>query len=755
MGHLTGALRGTALLLAGLVFGRTACGAAPSFDHDVRPILSAHCLKCHGERDRKGGLDLRTPASIRHGGTDGPAIVPGAAAQSVLIEQATSGTMPPGKAVKLSAGQIAVLRGWIDAGAKSDQPESAEPVFTAARQHWAFRPLRRPALPAVRDRSRAASPVDLFLTARLEEKGLTYAPEADRPALLRRASLDLIGLPPTPEELDSFLADTSPDAWEKVIDRLLASPHFGERWGRHWLDEAGYVDVMGTDNDAATVKLGANKWLYRDYVVRCFNEDRPFERFLREQLAGDEMVDWRAAKTFTPEIREHLVATGFLRVAPDDTDERELRTQDILHGIGHKTAEVVAGNLLALTVGCAKCHDHKYEPISQPDYYRFLAIFRPALNPEKWLPPGERAVPNRGSADAKEVLQAVYDVAPPTPTRLLRRGNHETPGLAVEPGLFRVLTQGDIVARVAERPVGPTSGRRLALAAQLTDWTSPAGALVARVRVNRIWMHVFGQGLVATPDNLGVTGARPSHPELLDWLAWQFAATGGRLKPLLRQLMTSAAYRQASKWTGPVPTSDPENRLLWRMRLRRLESEIIRDSLLAVSGRLDRTLGGKPVPVQAQPDGTLTVPAEGLPTPTSGCRRSLYLLSRRNYHPTFLAVFDQPVMTSNCPCRNPSAVVSQSLTLLNDRFVLEQADALAERVLRQAGTESARQIEAAYRLALVRQPTSEETARCTAFIDRQQQRSRSSGFSPDAASRDAVAHLCQVLLNTSEFLYAP
>jgi hypothetical protein len=749
-------LRGSGLLFAGLLVSRDVLAAAPSFERDVQPILAAHCLKCHGERTSKAGLDLRTPASILHGATDGPVIVAGAAARSSLIEQTTSGKMPPGKAIKLSSAELAMLRSWIDAGAKGSQLEAAERVTVADRAHWAFRPLHQPAVPGSSNSLISRTPVDRFLIAPLEEKGLTFAPEADRSTLLRRACLDLLGLPPAVEELDAFLADTAPGAWEKAIDRLLASPHFGERWGRHWLDEVGYVDVLGTDNDAATVKLGANKWLYRDHVVRCFNEDRPFDRFLCEQLAGDEMVDWRSAKVFTAEVREHLVATGFLRVAADDTDEKELRTQDILHGIGQKTAEVVAGNLLALTVGCAKCHDHKYEPIPQADYYRFLAVFRPAFNPQKWLPPAERAVRNLGAADAKEVLQAVYDVGPPMPTHLLRRGNHETPGPTVEPGLFSVLAASESAARLTEGSgVGPTSGRRLALARRLTDWQSPAGALVARVRVNRIWAHLFGQGLVATLDNLGVSGARPSYPELLEWLACEFAASGGRLKPLLRQLVTSAAYRQASAWSRPIPAADPDNRLLWRMRLRRLESEIIRDSLLAVSGKLDRTLGGPPVPVQAQPDGTLTVPATGLPTPTSGNRRSLYLLGRRNYHPTLLAVFDQPVMSSHCPCRTASAVVSQSLALLNDRFVLEQADALGERVLGLGGTDGTRQVEAAFRLALARRPSSEETQRCVAFLERQGARCRSAGLASDAASRQAVTHLCHVLLNTSEFLYVP
>jgi Protein of unknown function (DUF1553)/Protein of unknown function (DUF1549) len=660
-------------------------------------------------------------------------------------------------------------------GAAQDPPEG--------QKHWAFRPLTRPDPPPVADPARARTPVDRFLLARLDAAKLSFAPEADRATLIRRASLDLVGLPPSPDEVAAFVADPAPDAFERLIDRLLASPHFGERWGRHWLDGAGYVDVTGGDNDAGIIKLGQNKWLYRDYVIRSFNADKPFDRFLTEQLAGDELVNWRETLAFTPEIRDALIATGFLRTAADDTDENELNTLDIRHGVLQRTAEVLANNLLGLTLNCAKCHDHKYEPLSQKDYYGFLALLQPAFNPDHWLQPKQRllaAIPpaekkaadEHNSAIDKQIAdankhklepdaqkkklaelnakrrtydhwQVVYDVGPPTPTRLLRRGDHTAPGTDVEPGFPGVLCAsprprfGEGVGAKGS-PLAGSSNRRLALARWLTDDTTPARALVLRVRVNRVWRHLFGRGLVEPADNFGLTGEKPTHLELLDWLATELARSGGRLKPFLRLVMTSAAYRQASAVSGPSPVPDPDNRLLGRMPLRRLESEVIRDSILAASGMLDQSLGGPPVPVDVKPDGSLA-PRDG-----DRPRRSVYLLARRNYHPTLLGVFDQPVLTTNCTGRQTSAVVLQALTMLNDEFIRTQAATVADRA---AMAKPSDETDAAFRLVLGRPPTATEAKVAANLLAAH----RARGESP----RQALAHLCHVLLNTSEFLYAP
>jgi hypothetical protein len=667
------------------------------------------------------------------------------------------------------------------------------------RKHWAFRPLTHPGPPTVADPARARTPADRFLLAVLDAARLTFAPEAGRATLIRRATLDLLGLPPTPDEVAAFEADRSPDAFERLLDRLLASPHFGERWGRHWLDGAGYVDVTGGDNDAATVKLGENKWLYRDYVIRSFNADKPFDRFLLEQLAGDELVDWRAAAAFTPDIREALVATGFLRTAADDTDENELNTPDIRHGVLQRTGEVLANNLLGLTLNCARCHDHKYEPLAQTDYYRFLALLQPAFNPDRWLQPKQRlfaAIPpaekkvadelnaaidqqiaelNRNKLEPEaqkkrlaeltarkrswENWQVVYDAGPPTPTHMLKRGQHDRPGDAVGPGFPEVLcapgtasipvgwaessrpTAGGGPRKSSAHPTSPeppaSSGRRLALACWLTAADTPAGALVLRVRVNRVWRHLFGRGLVEPGDNFGLSGPPSTHPELLDWLAAEFLRGGRRLKPFLKLLMTSAAYRQASAGPGPAPAADPDDRLLWRMPLRRLESEVVRDSLLAVGGTFDRSLGGPPVPVDVKPDGSLASRDGDRP------RRSVYLLARRNYHPTLLGVFDQPALPTNCTGRQTSAVVLQALALLNDEFVRTRSAAAAARAAAMPGSE----VESAFRLVLGRPPTATE-ARVAADLLK-------SHAARGETRNQALAHLCHVLVNTSEFLYAP
>ncbi len=745
---------------------------------------------------------------------------------------------------------------------------------------WAFQRLSSPAIPQPQNAAPLRTPVDAFILAKLQQKALDLSPEADRPTLLRRASYDLLGLPPSPEEIEAFAADDRGDAYERLIDRLLASPHFGERWGRHWLDAAGYSDITGGDNDAAIIKLSDGKWKYRDYVVRALNQDKPYDRFLIEQLAGDELVDWRSAASFTPEMQELLIATGFLRNAADDTDEKELTTQDILHGILQRTSEVVVNNLLGLTLGCAKCHDHKYEPIPQQDYYRLLSAFTPAYNPQSWIPPKQRvladispaekalaerhnaeidrqiadfkklqaeirhpheerifetklaALPEQIRADVKAAIQAsadkrgeiqkylaekfkeplkvggdevqsslgkaeqakladadrriaelnltrrswgaiqaAYDVGPPPPTHLLRRGNYETPGPAVEPGFLSALGENKATQAIGTSPfatlvksAGPTSGRRLALALWLTDWESPAGGLTARVMVNRVWQHLFGRGIVETSENLGRSGAGASHRELLEWLACRFVADGRQIKPLVKLLMTSAVYRQASGRTAAAVPSDanasaidaePGNHLLARMPLRRLEAEIVRDAILAVSGKLDPTLGGPPLPLEVRPDGRVVIQDKGL-SGGAKTRRSLYVLARRNYHLSMLGVFDQPAMSTNCANRQQSAVVLQSLTMLNDEFVLEQAAAFADRVKASAGDKSPReQIEQAFCIALGRSPSPRETAWSEELLAQHAAEYAEAKFPSEQIAHKALTHLCHMLLNSNEFLYVP
>jgi hypothetical protein len=731
-------------------------------------------------------------------------------------------------------------------------------------RHWSFVPLKPVLPPVIANPQAARNEIDAFILQSLESKGLALAQEADRYSLVRRVYFDLIGLPPSPDEIHAFVSDDSPRAYETLLDRLMESPHFGERWGRHWLDNAGYVDVQGLDNDAGIISTTENKWLYRDYVIQSFNADKPFDRFLVEQLAGDECADWRTAEQFTSEIQSLLIATGFLRNSADDTSANELNRRDVHHQILERTHEVVINNLLGLTLQCAKCHDHKYEPIPQADYYRWQAFFQPAFNPDKWLQPAMRQIPGvsptekkriddhnsqieqqvadlRGQIEAirkpfeqqlfdtklltvpepirtdtssavraksdqrneiqkylaakfeqllkidpKELTdalpqearnsiadlekqipallsqkktfphwQVVYDAGPPTDTHILNRGDPLTPGDLVGPGMLSALA----VPSNSESEIIPqfgSSGRRRTLANWLSSPQTPAGSLLVRVRVNRIWQHLFGRGIVKTTDNFGVTGSRPSHPELLEWLGNAFVTDGQRLKPFLKRIMSSSAYRQSSaRNDSHCELIDPDNTLLWKQRVRRLESEAVRDAILTVSGKLDRSMGGAPVPVEPRPDGSFVVKSDGLATPTANLRRTIYLLARRNYHPTLLSVFDQPNLATNCSERSTSAVVLQSLTMLNDAFVLEQAASLAERVQQTAKKEQWLAI--AFELTLGRPPLVTETQSCSAALAREveyYQQAEPSLPVADAEKR-ALIRICHTLLNTSEFLVVP
>jgi hypothetical protein len=768
----------------------------PGFQQDVLPILTAHCLKCHGAGPRvRAELDLRSAAGLLKGGESGPALVPGSAEKSLLLQMIRKGEMPPRDNPRLAAAEIALLQRWIDAGAPG--AETGDGAVTRLtdqdRKFWAFQKPVRPPVPRVRDAGRVRTPVDAFVLARLEAKGLTFAPDADPATLVRRLHLDLLGLPPAPEVVDAFLADTRPDAYEQLVDRLLASPHYGERWGRHWLDAAGYADSIGGDNDPGQVFPREGMYRYRDYVIRSFNADKPFDRFLLEQLAGDELDDYCSAPSFTPEIREHLIATGLLRATVDHTFEDELNRPFERYQVLHDTIENLTTNLLGLTVACARCHDHKFEPISQVEYYRMLAVLKPVYNPEAWVKPQDRHLDDvpaeEKAAIARQVadlvgrtasgarvpvlaqqvaalharkqsigkIQAAWEAGTAPPTYLFRRGNLVTPGPEVQPGFLAVLTDpGSPVLVSPPRPGEKSSGRRTAWARWLTR---PDHPLTARVFVNRVWQRYFGEGIVATSDNFGHLGARPTHPELLDYLATEFVRDGWQVKALHRLLVTSTVYRQSSapdqRRTGAADPEivDPGNQLLWRQRLRRLESEVIRDSVLAVSGTLDRTMGGPPVPITPQPDGLVVVPDRGLSTPTARWRRSIYLFSRRNYNLTLLNVFDQPVMATNCTRRIASAVPLQSLTLLNDAIMLEQADHFAARVAA-AGPEPGPRIETAFRLAFARKPTAREAASSAAFLSRVQQDYAAEGRSAAEAERKALARLCHMLLCANEFLYA-
>jgi hypothetical protein len=683
--------------------------------------------------------------------------------------------------------------------APAQQPGARRPA------HRAYRPVVRPAPPAVRGPARNA--VDCFILAALEAKGLALGPEADRPALARRVSFDLTGLPPTPAETDAFLADRAPGAYERLVERYLASPRYGERWGKYWLDAAGYADSNGYFNADSDRPLA---WRYRDYVVRAFNEDLPYDRFVQEQLAGDELAGYRPGADVTPDMVGPLSATHFLRNAPDGTGESdgnpdEVRTDrfTVLEG----TLQVTMNCLLGVTIQCARCHRHKFEPISQKEYYRLQAVFFPAYNPERWTKPQDRVVPVGPAAAAAawksrverldlaqkalkkqldqyerilkgiskegakrsaesaalrakfkaataaleeerrrrpESLSVLVETDPNPPAHhVLRRGRHNQPGEPVEPGVPAALSAPGNAYRLGPRPPGQVStGRRLAFARWVT---SPENPLFTRVLVNRVWQHHFGTGLVATPDNLGQSGARPTHPELLDYLAAELVRSGWSVKALHRLILCSAVYRQASAPRPDLEKLDADNRLLGRFPLRRLDAEALRDAMLRVAGALDGRVGGPYVPTRRTAEGLVEV-AEGQ---DGARRRSLYLQQRRTQVVTLLQLFDAPAMAATCSVRPTSTVPLQALTLLNSDFVRARARAFSRRLLREAGPDAGRRLTLAFRLACGRPPVADEADAARRFLAAQRQ---AYAGRADAEER-TWADLCQMVLAGNAFLY--
>jgi mono/diheme cytochrome c family protein len=754
--------------------------------HDVIPILLRRCTVCHGPRQQEGGLDLRTRASMLRGGKSGPAIVPGKPGASLLIKKVRNNQMPPLRRIvevsikPIEPAETDVLSRWIALGA----PEVAvEPdVATTApdplvsdkdRAFWAFRAPQPAKVPTVRHAQNVRNPIDAFLLERLEARGLDPAPEADRATLLRRVYLDLVGLPPEPAEVRAFLADKDPRAYEKVVDRLLASPRHGERWARHWLDVAGYADSEGKREQDQPRQFA---WRYRDYVIRACNADKPYDRFLVEQLAGDELADAENARAVTPEMADNLVATGFLRMAPDPTWYNLTNyLPDRLDVIADEM-DVLGSAVLGLTLKCARCHTHKFDPIPHRDYYRLVAVFKGALDEYDWLKPDirpglgpmsvdilpGRLLPFVTTAERKAweaaktkspepKIQALWDRGEPSPTYIYRRGDPNTPGALVGPGVPSVLTDGKTPLDVKPPWPGSTkTGRRLAFARWLTQ---PDNPLTARVLVNRIWRDHFGTGIVASLGNFGKTGTPPTHPELLDWLAREFVHRGWSIKAIQKLMMMSETYRQSSAVTPELAKLDPANALLSRMPLTRLDAESLYDSLLLVAGRLDETRGGPADAVQVRRDGLVT------PTDTAaGWRRLVYVQQTRKQLPTHLETFDFPQMNPNCLERRNSTVAPQALHLLNNGMVEQLATDFAKRIRREAGGNFTRQVEAVYLTALSRLPTAAEKKLGCEMLEKladEWEKQQPVGAKPDrdAAEQKALATYCHAIVNSAAFLY--
>jgi hypothetical protein len=928
------------LILAGCVIGLwPACDFAEQpagegttvFRENVQPILTGKCLACHGSDKKKGKLDLTRRATVLVGGQSGPAIVPGKPADSLLLQRLSTGEMPPQN--PLSQEQIAAFKKWIEAGAPYENEPLAASLQRAGPDWWSLQRLKRPPIPAVIEMQRVRTPIDAFILAKLEQHGLGLSPEADRATLIRRATFDLLGLPPTPEEIEAFLDDPDPNAYERLIDRLLASPHYGERWARHWLDVVRFAESHGYETNA----LRPNAWPYRDYVIRAFNEDIAYPQFMLEQLAGDTVpgADFlaRSATGFLVGGSHDMVGNqtmeGMLQQRMDDLD-------DMITATG--------ATFLGLTVNCCRCHDHKFDPLTQRDYYSMQALFAGVQHAERDIPAADAEVrrseaslveaelrhierrldalepvaqlelisPRRPAVNARRNVERFAPVAARSvrftvaatsdgiepcideleiyaaedphgnialaslgaktsasgtyPNSTIHRLEHLNDGrygnsrswisnemgkgwvqvelpritridrivwgrdreerykdrlavtyrieVALEPGQWQVIaSSGDRIAyRTAATPVaaparspetqreqatlaerrdrlqerlaglrpvipvyagtftqpGPThallrgdpmrtgeavtpsgltvvqpplvldarapeSGRRLALARWLSD---PVNPLPARVMVNRLWHYHFGQGIVSTPSDFGYNGDRPSHPELLDWLASDFVRGGWRLKRLHRQMMLSAAYRQSSHTNAKALEIDRQNRLLWRTNPRRLEAEAVRDAVLSVSAKLDQRMGGPGYNLWEKNTNYVVVfKPKGALGPEE-FRRMIYQFKPRSQQDPTFGIFDCPDAALAKPKRTVSTTALQALNLLNSGFMVRQSEWFAERLVREAGHEPGRQVERAFWLALGRKPQSRERRLAIALIQ-----------------RDGLQAFCRALFNANEFVY--
>ncbi len=803
-----------------------------SFERDIQPIFAAHCLSCHGEKKQSGGLRLDAKASALRDSI----ITAGNAANSSLYQRITApdGEQMPPVGERLSAAQIALVRAWIEAGAVWPEGDRAtERQGDRERlQHWAWQPFQKPKVPPIRHpQSKLRNPIDAFIVARLANSNLTLSPEADRRTLIRRLYFDLVGLPPTPERVQQFVNDRSPNAYEKLVDELLSSPRYGERWARHWLDVVHYGDTHGYDKD----KLRPNAWPYRDYVIHAFNEDKPYARFVEEQIAGDVLY---------PGTRDGLQALGFIAAGPwDFIGHAELPETKIDGKIARHLDrdDMVAntiGTFTSVTVHCAQCHNHKFDPIPQEDYYALQSVFAaldradkkyfandPALTQkynqldgrQRDLAERKRVIERdaakaageavvkldtqiaeaakkpdslaeitelkakrvqfvdatmkpetRAERDAYnlELAQLGKELAifpppevvfagtvhygtgtfigtganggKPRPIYLLARGQVTTPGREVSPGSLSMLSFQP--AKFAVPKDAPEGERRAALAHWITDPNNP---LTWRSIVNRVWQYHFGAGIVTTPNDFGRNGAKPSHPELLDWLAAEFRDNGGSLKKLHKLIVMSETYRQTSnpKSNLQSPKSeDSGNTLLWRQNRRKLEAEAVRDAVLLMSGKLDLTMGGP-----GWQDFVIEHPEHsphyeyGLADPNDKqtWRRSIYRFIVRSQTQPWMTALDCADPSMRVDKRNESLSPLQALALLNNGFMLTQAQHFAQRLQKEKPNDLAAQIERAIWLAFGRAPSVAEQTKLITFA-------RSYG----------LPNLCRVILNLNEFTFA-
>ncbi len=799
--------------------------AIPQFESDVYPILKKHCLACHSGATPKADLDLSLRSSILKGGKSGPAIRLASAETSLIWEKLAADKMPP-SGDKLTSDEKGIIRNWIaenapgkDEDIASDDAENVYP--DADYEHWAFKAPIRPTPPVYTSDHDITTAIDSFIYAKLDEQGLTFSPEASRQKLIRRLYLDLLGVPPTPEQVSNFIADESPMAYEELVEKLLSDARYGERWARHWLDAAGYADSAGVlyaDQQRTLI------YKYRNWVIKSLNSNIPFDDFITLQLAGDEVTNYwdhyNNSESLPVNVIDGLTATGFLRTAPDSS-RPDFNTIKNVEGLYYYPTidaqlEVITSSLMGITFKCAKCHNHKFDPLTQKEYYELQSVFMTVYDPKNWVAHRDRTrttmtkMEEEASAAAEKIFNefkkqeedlrkeyveklyqkrllevneqvredvdvalnaeaekrteiqkyladkfkgyvrvplasdtlfaehfpeyndkwkpltveiekqrplirtpdnifATYDVSPSPESRLLYRGDAQLPGPKVTPSTPRMIPTSTPYTIPETTNEQPTSYRRLNFAKWLTADDHP---LTARVFVNRIWMQHFGEGIVRTVDDFGWAGDSPTHPELLDWLAVEFQESGWDIKNLHRLILNSRAYRQQSAMDTPesegAATLDPTNKLIWKQNLRRLEGEALRDSLLATAGVLDPHMFGPAIGVAEQPDGEYRVAED-----TFARRRSIYILARRMTPLSFLRLFDQPVMETNCSRRAQSTVSLQMLAVLNSRLVETSSSGLADRATRESNDNPGVR---AFELALARSPDANEVIAINEFL---------------------------------------
>jgi len=819
------------------------------FETSVRPVLVTRCQSCHGSERQSGGLRVDSLAALLKGGSSGPALSPGKPDLSLLVQALTYQhkqlKMPPGG--KLPDRQLADVTRWVSLGAPWPSSATAtgpSDVISERRsaRHWSFQPVRRPSLPVVKGRKWVQTPIDAFILAGLEKKGLRPAPPADRRTLLRRATFDLTGLPPTPEELEAFLADRTPDAWRKVIERLLASPAYGERWGRHWLDVARYADSNGLDENVAH----GNAWRYRDWVVQCFNQDKPYDQFVMEQLAGDLLVKEEAARpgsglqpvsfvnpanqlpatpttSLAPQLQQKLIATGFLTLGPKVLAEAD--KEKMVMDIVDEQIDTTGRAFMGLTLGCARCHDHKFDPLSTEDYYALAGIFKSTRTMEslktiaRWW---ENAIPSPqdlaahqahqkrvadvqtdiqsliarskqeliagGKPEAelpkdvetafkpetkaelkalRDKLAAIQKEAPEMPCAMgvadaeavevpvHIRGDHLNLGKVV-PRRFPVVLAGQTQPALEKKASG-----RLELARWLVD---PKHPLTSRVFVNRAWRWHFGKGIVASTDNFGFLGDTPTHPELLDYLAtgfvngsWSGGSTAAvsatpkawSIKDLHRLLMLSSTYQMSSRFDPKAAAVDPENSLRWRAPVRRLEAEELRDAILAVSGTLDRTMGGSLLQVKNR-EFFFDHTSKDL-TKYNAPRRSLYMpVVRNNVYDVFqlFDFVDPAVLDSN---RSATTVAPQALFWMNSDLVKSSAATLAKQLVARTALDDAGRIRQLHLTLYGRPVTGAELERGKSALTRLEHASQETELAKRRET--AWSWYTHALLAANEFIY--